>query len=103
IFQKDVITLNMEKIITVQGMYLTDLIAEIDKIVKIRLDEKIVDFKYEDKLLSRKEIAKYLKISLPTLNDWTKKGLVSSYRIGSRILYKKSEVDLKINHRKFVH
>lgn len=43
--------------------------------------------------LNRFEVADYLKISLPTLNNWTKKGIVQSYRIGNRVLYRKNEIE----------
>ena len=42
---------------------------------------------------SRSEVAKLLKISLPTLNEWTKLGYLQSYRIGKRVLYKANEVE----------
>jgi len=45
-----------------------------------------------EKLLTRKETADKLKISLVTLNDWTKRGLVQSYLIGGRVLYKEDEI-----------
>lgn len=48
--------------------------------------------KEEIEHITRKETAKILHISLPTLNNWTKQGLVNGYRIGSRVLYKKSEI-----------
>ena len=51
--------------------------------------------------LSRKETCQILGISLPTLNDYTKKGLVPSYRIGARIRYKKEEVLNSLSHRQF--
>jgi len=51
--------------------------------------------------LSRKETCHILGISLPTLNDYTKKGLVPSYRIGARIRYKKEEVLNSLSHRQF--
>lgn len=44
-------------------------------------------------LLSRKETAALLGISLPTLNEWTKKGVIKSYRIGRKVLYKDDEVN----------
>lgn len=47
---------------------------------------------YEEPLLTRKEIAAYLHISLVTLHDWINKGLVPSIRKGGRILFLKSEV-----------
>jgi len=42
---------------------------------------------------TRNEAAKLLRISLPTLSRYSKLGLVKEYRIGTRILFKKSEVD----------
>lgn len=43
-------------------------------------------------LLTRLQTAKILNVSLPTLNDWTKKGIIKGYKINSRVRYKKSEV-----------
>lgn len=45
------------------------------------------------KYLSRIEVAKLLKISLPTLNEWSKLGHLQSYRIGNRVLYKADEIE----------
>jgi excisionase family DNA binding protein len=50
--------------------------------------------KDENPLLTRKEAASYLKISLPTLNAWTKGGKVQAYRIGgNQVRYKKLELE----------
>ena len=46
---------------------------------------------YEEPLLTRKEIAAYLKISLVTLHDWMNKGL-PYIKKGHRVLFLKSEV-----------
>lgn len=46
-----------------------------------------------EKLLTRKETADKLKISLVTLNDWTKRGMIQSYLIGGRVLYKETEIE----------
>ena len=45
---------------------------------------------------SRKDIAKALKISLPTLYELTKSGELKGYRIGGRVLYKWAEVELSL-------
>ena len=42
--------------------------------------------------ITRQETAKLLGVSLNTLNEWTKKGLIPGYRISSRVRYKKSEI-----------
>ena len=46
----------------------------------------------EDRYITRKETAELLKVSLVTLSHWTKRSILKSYKIGSRVLYKRSEV-----------
>jgi hypothetical protein len=58
--------------------------------------------KLKETLLSRKETAEKLKISLVTLNDWTKRGLITSYIIGGRVLYKETEIEKSLNQVKTV-
>jgi len=41
---------------------------------------------------TRKEVAKELKVSLPTLTEYTKNGTIKGYRIGGRVLYKWNDV-----------
>jgi excisionase family DNA binding protein len=43
-------------------------------------------------LLTRRETANHLGISLPTLNEWTKTGKIKAHRISSRVRY--FEVDI---------
>jgi excisionase family DNA binding protein len=45
----------------------------------------------QEPLLTRKEIGKYLRISLVTLTDWKKRGL-PCHQKGGRVLFLKSEV-----------
>ncbi len=45
----------------------------------------------EEDLLNRKEIAKFLRVSLPTLTDWIKRGLPSHKQRG-RVYFDKTEV-----------
>lgn len=45
-----------------------------------------------EELLTRAEAAKLLGITLPTLREYTRRGLVEGYRIGIRVRYKRSEV-----------
>lgn len=54
--------------------------------------------------LNRFEVVDLLKISLPTLSNWTKEGLLQSYRIGNRVLYREDEVNSslqKVKHLKY--
>jgi hypothetical protein len=62
-----------------------------------------LDTTSKDKLLTREQTAEMLSISLGTLWSWSKKGILISYRIGNKIMYKQQEVYeslIKINHSK---
>ena len=43
-------------------------------------------------LITRKETAHILGISLPTLNEWTKNGTIPAQRIGTRVRYQRANV-----------
>jgi len=90
--------------IILQGINTEDL----KEIFREVLDEKIKQ-KSDPKDLGRKlpylnrfEVAEILKISLPTLNNWSKSGIVQSYRIGNRVLYKAEEIDKAIQEVKSI-
>ena len=42
--------------------------------------------------MNRDEAAKFLTVSLVTLNTWTKNQTIKAHRIGNRVYYKKSEI-----------
>jgi hypothetical protein len=67
---------------------ISDAVTEAVKSIKIQTSTPP-----SEKLLTRKETADKVKISLVTLNDWTKRGLIQSYLIGGRVLYKDSEIE----------
>ena len=46
-----------------------------------------------DDFLTRKQTSTILNISLITLHKWTKEGKIKGYRIGSRIRYKRHEIE----------
>ena len=45
-----------------------------------------------EELLTRDQAAQLLGITLPTLRDYTRRGYVAGYRIGTRVRYKRNEV-----------
>ena len=49
------------------------------------------------KLLTRRETANYLGVSLPTLHDWTISGKIVANRIGTRVRYYQSDVEAALN------
>ena len=49
--------------------------------------------KNQETLMSRIEVAKYLKVSAVTINKWSNAGILKRYRIASRVYYKKSDIE----------
>ena len=45
-----------------------------------------------DELVTRRKAAQYLGLSLPTLHDYTVRGIVTAYRVGSRVRYRKGDL-----------
>ena len=53
--------------------------------------KKIAKTKNEE-LLTRREVATYLRISLVTVSSWSKHGIINPIRMGNRILFKKQDI-----------
>jgi excisionase family DNA binding protein len=51
----------------------------------------------KEKYITRKETAQILGVSLVTIHSWTKTGLITGYRIGTRIRFKESEILESLN------
>jgi hypothetical protein len=67
--------------------------AIIQKLLPILKDFKPQDTPQVEKYLTRKETAGKLNVSLPTLNEYTKRQYITGYRFGVRVLYKQSEIE----------
>jgi excisionase family DNA binding protein len=84
----------MEKILFT-GIDVDDLLKKIGQIIDGKLSQVSIQNLNENqtKFLSRQEVAKLLKISLPSLNTYSKLGWLQSYKMGNRVLYKQDEVE----------
>jgi excisionase family DNA binding protein len=49
--------------------------------------------KEPNEYLTRNEVSELLKVDLSTVHNWTKRGKLKSMGIGSRVYYKRSEVE----------
>lgn len=58
----------------------------------IRDELSLINPKETQRYLSRQEVANLLKISLPTLNEYTRTGIIKGSRIGSRVLYDEADI-----------
>ena len=43
--------------------------------------------------LTREEVSELLKISLSTIHNWTKRGILQPYQIGGRVYYKARDIE----------
>ena len=84
--------------ILLSNIPLQDLKTAIGEIFDLKIKEHFAKpiSKPENDLITRKEAAKILKVSLPTILDWTKSGKIIGYRVSSRVRYKKSEIEASV-------
>lgn len=50
---------------------------------------------------TRKETADTLNVSLPTLNEYTKRNLITGYRFGVRVMYKQSDIEAALTKMQY--
>lgn len=84
-----------QKTLCLMPISIEELEGTIRKIITDSLRENLNSSpsKSDGDFLTRNETAQLLRVTLPTLYDWTKRGYLISYRMGSRIRYKRSEVN----------
>ena len=88
-----------------QGYSVQELETLIEQIIKRCLNEAENKKDHKTSLkesiyLTRKQTALMLGISLVTLHKWSLDGLIPSYRISSRIRYKKAEIEAALSQVK---
>ena len=82
----------MQKLILDQ-ITVEDLIDRLSVQVREEIQINLLKPIPPEKYLTRQETAKMLQVSLVTLHEWSKRGVIQSYRIGGRIRYKQTEID----------
>lgn len=92
--------------ILLNGINVEELLNRIGQLIDHKLGQSypLTSLPDAPKFVTRADVAALLKISLPTLNDWTKQGWLQSYKIGNRVLYKLDEIEkaiIKVANHKF--
>ena len=85
----------MEQLIILQGITADQLLSRIEAIIEKKVCDRLNELipKKPPKFITRNEVIDMLHITLPTLHDWTKTGILKCYRIGTRVLYKIEEIE----------
>jgi excisionase family DNA binding protein len=97
--------MQVHKTTQVFGVTPSELKEDIIKDVRAELKTLAQNFQpvIPPEYLTRQETATILKVSLVTLSDWNKKGVLNPYRLGNLIRYKRTEIDqalIQINKKK---
>jgi excisionase family DNA binding protein len=80
--------------ILLNGINVNELLEKIGQLIDTKIGHvQQPTAKNHSKFISRQDVATLLKISLPTLNEWTKEGRLVAYKMGNRVLYKPNEVE----------
>ena len=86
----------MNNSIILQNLTRQDLIDIFEGVLAEKLNELTPPAASETEFLTRKEVAALLRISIPTLHELIKTGKLKGYRIGGRVLFKKTEVEASL-------
>lgn len=84
-------------ILQIEGMSATDFLTRFEalekKIDQIKKDITPQNQRAENEdFITRAEVSRLLKVSVITVSDWAKKGVLKSYKCGNRVYFKKNEV-----------
>lgn len=90
--------LSTQNSILIQGVTPSDLESMLSRLLDKKLASIIdstpkVESTSSDRLYKRKEAAEKLRISLVTLDNWTKIGIINARRIGTRIYYTEKDIN----------
>jgi excisionase family DNA binding protein len=76
---------------------------ELREIIRTELINALESAKKEDvvnnnlpSLITRKETSKLLNVSLTTLSNWSRKGILPATKVGTRIRYRKEDIVLAL-------
>lgn len=78
--------------VQVQGITVEQLLQQFEELKNIVSQIGTPQPLEKDKLLTRHETADFFGVSLVTLYNWTRDGVVKAYRVGNKVRYRQTEV-----------
>ena len=84
-------------------LFVTLTVTEAVELISDAVLKKLESVKPEPglgKLRTREEVCEILKISLPTLDGYAKRGIIKKCKVGTRILYSEKEIERVLNLNK---
>lgn len=84
----------LQNAILIQGVTLEDLERMIDRAIKVRTEAFYESIRTKPEvLIKRKEAARLLGVSLPTLDAYGRVGILHLKHVGGRVFYTQSEIE----------
>jgi len=68
-----------------------EILAGVEKLLK-EFSEQFTP-KHPEIWINRKEVGEFLGISLVTIHNWSKNGILKAYKIGNRVRFKRSDIE----------
>lgn len=68
--------------------YFDNMVLKVESLIKDSQKKEVASNEW----LTAKEVCILLKISLTSLHDWSKKGIIQKHRIGDRIRFRHDEI-----------
>lgn len=75
---------------TIQFINITP--TELSKMLRSEITDLIKEKEKSEELLTQKEVANFYKVSVQTIINWQKAGIINVYNIGNEKQYKKSKL-----------
>lgn len=66
--------------------------TELSKMLRSEITDLIKEKEKSEELLTQKEVANFYKVSVQTIINWKKAGIINVYNIGNEKQYKKSKL-----------
>ena len=82
------------KTIQITEVTIDELAEKVSDILLLKIENYIKELTKpkNNKLLTRKEVAEMLRVSLVTVGVWSKVGILNPIRMGNRIFFKEQEI-----------
>lgn len=81
----------MKHTVQLESVDYSKLIEDVKNIIDIAINNIKENQKTPD-YLTREQVAKYFNISLPTVHNWMKAGILKPYKIGNQTRFKQHEI-----------
>lgn len=87
------------KTVQIESTSLDELIEKLRSVLKEIEERPSFSSEKEEELWTREETADFFQVSYQTLHNWKKNRVLTPIRVGTRVYYRKSDIDNLINKK----